>query len=128
MNRIIRFDSNFLPSSQRGRLSVVCDEGTEALQWISVARVAAQQAGYFENTVAGKLTEPWDFFGGLLLECTVAAQSVCRQIKLKIDPFTYVFYTWNVYLATYEWRSGYNITNKMSFSQSMHVKAFTQQK
>ncbi len=64
MNRIIRFDPNFLPSSQRGRLSVVCDEGTEDLQWISVARVAAQQAGYFENTVAGKLTEPWDFFLG----------------------------------------------------------------
>ncbi len=31
-NRIIRFDRNFLPSSQRGRLSVVCDEGTAALQ------------------------------------------------------------------------------------------------
>ncbi len=32
MNRIIRFDSNFLPSSQRGRLSAVCDEGIVALQ------------------------------------------------------------------------------------------------
>ncbi len=58
MNRIIRFDPNFLPSSQRGRLSVVCDVGTAALQRTSVA-VAAQQAGYFENTVAGKITEPW---------------------------------------------------------------------
>ncbi len=58
MNRIIRFDPNFLPSSQRGRLSVVCDVGTAALQKTSVA-VAAQQAGYFEKTVAGKITEPW---------------------------------------------------------------------
>ncbi len=31
INRIIRFASNFLPSSQRGRLSVVCDEGTPVL-------------------------------------------------------------------------------------------------
>ncbi len=30
------------------------DEGTAALQQTSVARVTAQQAGYFENTVAGK--------------------------------------------------------------------------
>ncbi len=29
MNHIIRFDLNFLPLSQRGRLSVVCDEGTD---------------------------------------------------------------------------------------------------
>ncbi len=28
INRIIRFDPNFLLSSQRGRLSVICDEGT----------------------------------------------------------------------------------------------------
>ncbi len=42
---IIRFDPNFLPSSQRGRLYVMCDEGTVT----SVTRVAAQQAGYFEN-------------------------------------------------------------------------------
>ncbi len=28
INCIIRFDPSFLPSSQRGRLSVVCDEGT----------------------------------------------------------------------------------------------------
>ncbi len=53
---IISFDPNFLPSSQRGRLSVVCDEGTAALQRTSVA---ARQAGYFENTVAGNITEPW---------------------------------------------------------------------
>ncbi len=40
----------------------MCDEGTAALQLTSVARVAAQQAGYFENTVAGKITEPWVAF------------------------------------------------------------------
>ncbi len=56
INLILRFDPNFLPSSQRGSLSVVCDA---ALRETSVARVAAQQAGYFENTVAGKLTELW---------------------------------------------------------------------
>ncbi len=28
MNRIIRFDLNFLQSSQRGMLFVMCDEGT----------------------------------------------------------------------------------------------------
>ncbi len=67
MNRIIRFDPNFLPSSQRWILSVECDEGTAALQRISVARVAAQQAGYFENIVVGKITEPWVRFFGLLL-------------------------------------------------------------
>ncbi len=53
MNRIIRFDPNFLPSSQCGRLSVVCDEGT--------ADQCCQGNGttsYFENTVAGKITEP----------------------------------------------------------------------
>ncbi len=50
INRIIRFDPNFLPpSSQCGRLSVVV---------LSVDRVAAQ-AGYFENTVSGKITDPW---------------------------------------------------------------------
>ncbi len=38
------------------------DEGTAALQQTSVARVAAQQAGYFENTVAGKITEMWFAF------------------------------------------------------------------
>ncbi len=48
INRIIRFDPDFLMSSQRGRLSVVCDA---ALQRTSVSRVAAQQVGYFENTV-----------------------------------------------------------------------------
>ncbi len=59
MNHIIRFDPNFLPSSHRVRLSVVCDEGTMALQRNCVARVAAQQACYFENTVVGKIIEPW---------------------------------------------------------------------
>ncbi len=58
-NRIIRFDPNFLPSSQRGRLSVVCDEGTAALHQTSIAGVAAQQADYLKNTVVGKITEPW---------------------------------------------------------------------
>ncbi len=67
MNHIIRFDPNFLPSSQRWSLSVECDEGTAALQRISVVRVAAQQAGYFENIVVGKITEPWVRFFGLLL-------------------------------------------------------------
>ncbi len=66
MNRIIRFDLNFLPLSQRGRLSVGCDEGTDEGTFIMYH----------------------------------AAQSVCRQIKLKIDNFTNVYYTWNVYLAT----------------------------
>ncbi len=70
--------------------AVVCDEGTAALQRASVVRVAAQQAGYFE----------YNFFLGYFFLYT-AAQSVCRQIKLKIDPFTNVYYTcWNVYLAT----------------------------
>ncbi len=27
--------------------------------WKGSGRVAAQQAGYFENTVEGKITEPW---------------------------------------------------------------------
>ncbi len=62
MNCIIRFDPNFLPSSQCRKLSVVCDEAG-----YSVARVAAQQAGYFENIVVGKITEPWVAFFGLLL-------------------------------------------------------------
>ncbi len=44
------------------RLSVMRDEGTAALQQTSVARVAPQQAGYFENTVAGKITEMWFAF------------------------------------------------------------------
>ncbi len=26
---------------------------------MSVARIAAQQVGYFENTVTGKITKPW---------------------------------------------------------------------
>ncbi len=56
---LVSINYNFLPSSQRGSLSVMCDEGTAALQWTSVARVAAQQVGYFENTVAGKITESW---------------------------------------------------------------------
>ncbi len=67
INHIIRFDPNFLPSSQRKRLFVMCDEGTAALQRTSVARVAEQQAGYFENTAAGKITEPWLRFFWLLL-------------------------------------------------------------
>ncbi len=62
MNRIIRFDDNFLPSSQCGRLSAVCD-----VQRTSVTRVAAQQVGYFENTITGKITEPWFAVSGLLL-------------------------------------------------------------
>ncbi len=32
INLIIRFDPNFLPPLQRGRLSVVCDEGTVILK------------------------------------------------------------------------------------------------
>ncbi len=32
------------------------------VQGTSVARVAAQQAGYFEITVAGKIIEPWVAF------------------------------------------------------------------
>ncbi len=37
------------------------------VQGTSVARVAAQQAGYFEITVAGKIIEPWvAFFWGYL--------------------------------------------------------------
>ncbi len=50
INRIIRFDPNFLPSSQCGRISVVA---------MSVAWVAAQQVDYFENTVMGRITELW---------------------------------------------------------------------
>ncbi len=56
----------------------------------SVARVAAVAqvfVGYFENTVTGKITEP---------RVAVFAQSVYRQIKIKIDPFTNVYHTWNV--------------------------------
>ncbi len=45
-----------MPSSQSGMLSVECDKGTAMS---SVASVVAQQAGYFENTVAGKITKPW---------------------------------------------------------------------
>ncbi len=60
INCIIRFDPNILQSSQRGWLSVVCNEGT-------VARVSAQQAGYFENKVARKITEPWVAFFWILL-------------------------------------------------------------
>ncbi len=65
----------------------------------SVTRVAAMARvtmGYFENTVAGKITEPW------------------------------VAVFWNVYLATSERRGACNITNNVSFSQS--IQGFTQQK
>ncbi len=69
------------------------------VQRTSVARVAAQvAAGYFENIK--KIT--FSFSGCVFLGyfwCTVAAQSIYRQIKIKIDPFTNVYYTWNVCLA-----------------------------
>ncbi len=61
-----------------------------------VAAVAQVIVGYFENTVAGKITEP------------------------RVAVF------WNVYLATSERRGGCNITNNVSFSQS--IQGFTQQK
>ncbi len=48
--RIIRFDPNFLPSLQCEMLSVVCDVGDSGSAAASVAGVAAQQAGYFENS------------------------------------------------------------------------------
>ncbi len=65
----------------------------------SVAReaaVAQVTLGYFENTVAGKITEP------------------------RVAVF------WNVYLATSEQRGACNITNNVSFSQS--IQGFTLQK
>ncbi len=59
----------------------MCDEGTAALQLTSVARVAAQQAGYFENTVAGKITEPWvAFFFGYF-------HNVLRLPKVYVDQY-----------------------------------------
>ncbi len=61
---------------------------------MSAASVAAQLADYFENTVVGKITEP------RVAVFWAAAQSVYGQIQLKIHPFTNVYYTWNVYLAT----------------------------
>ncbi len=51
--------------------SIVCTKNTIAalkvmcmkrVQRNGVARLVAQQAGYFENTVAGKITEPWVAF------------------------------------------------------------------
>ncbi len=57
----------------------MCDEGT-ANSVARVAAVAQVAVGYFEYTVAGKIT--------------AAAQSVYRQIKIKIDPFTNVYHTW----------------------------------
>ncbi len=44
MNRIKRFDPNFLPSSQHGK--VICR--VMRVQRTSVAGVAAQQAGYLK--------------------------------------------------------------------------------
>ncbi len=54
--------------------------------------------GYFENTVAGKFTEPWVavFRATFIIYRGRVAQSVYRQIKMKIDPFTNVYHTWNV--------------------------------
>ncbi len=52
----------------------MCDEDT-ANSVVRVAAAAQVFMGYFENTVAGKITEP----------------SVYRQIKIKIDPFTNVY-------------------------------------
>ncbi len=44
----------------------MCDEDT-ANSVARVAAVAQVTVGYFENTVAGKITEPWVAF---FLECT----------------------------------------------------------
>ncbi len=56
---------------------------------VRVAAVAQVTVGYFENTVVGKITEPW------------------------------VAVFWNVYLATSERRGACNITNNVSFSQNI---------
>ncbi len=50
--------------------------------------------GYFENTVAGKITEPRVvFFLATFYNLPWPPQSVYRQIKIKIDPFTNVHLT-----------------------------------
>ncbi len=102
-----------------GYLSL-CDEDTAN----SVVRVAA--VGYFENTVAGKnYRAEGCVFLGYFYNLPQPPQSVYRQIKIKIDPFTNVYHTWNVHLATSEQRGACNIiTNNVSF-QPEHT---TQQK
>ncbi len=70
-----------------------------------MAHTQAQVAvGYFENTVAGKITEPWVAGFRATFIIYRGRPSVYRQIKMKIDPFTNVYHTWNVYLATSERR------------------------
>ncbi len=61
------FYPNFFPSSQRGRVIYYC---LMMVQRTSVASVAAQQGGYFENTVKYK--------------------------SISIDLFTNMYYTCNV--------------------------------
>ncbi len=95
INHIIRFDPNLLPTLQRGRLSVVCDE---------VQRLCTEQCCQGSGTTSGqfckyrKITEPWvAFFWGYFYN--VPQPPKVYIDKLKIDPFT-VYYTWNIYLAT----------------------------
>ncbi len=67
----------------------------------SVARVTAVAQvfmGYFENTVAGKKSGLRFFWATFIIYC--GRPNIYRQIKIKIDPFTNVYHTWNVYLAT----------------------------
>ncbi len=52
-----------------------------------------------------------------------AAQSVYRQIKMKIDPFTNVYHTWNVYLATSERRDACNIHKQREFQPQAYNTA-----
>ncbi len=68
------------------------------VQRTCVASVAAQVAvGYLKKYSRGK---NYRDAGSVFFLCTTAAQSIYRQIKIKIDHFTNVYYTWNVYLAT----------------------------
>ncbi len=119
INRLIRFDPNFFPSSQRGRLSISV--------WWGYSEQCCQGSGcgssgclwaILKIQSREKLQSRGLRFFGLLLWSTAAAQSVYRQIQIKIDPFTNIYHSWNLHLATSEWRGAY-ITNNVSFSQNI---------
>ncbi len=110
INRLIRFDPNFFPTSQRGRLSISGgDEDTAN----SVARGSGCGHKWPWAILKIQSREKLQSRGFVVFWATFiiyppAAQSVYRQIKIKIDPFTNVYHTWNVYLVTSERRGGCN--------------------
>ncbi len=127
INNVIRFDPNFFPSSQHGRLCIIVWWGHSG----SAGNQCCQGSGTSGRGILWKYSRRKNYktvaFFWATFNVTQPPIYILLYFLLIFYAFTHVYYTWNVYLATWDRRGGCEITNK-SFRQSTHVKTFTQQK